>query len=524
MFSTFFSMLGFRSRRGTVSRSRKHGPKRRAATRRFRLESLERRELFSAAPLAAIPSPGNLSISGVFSESAVGGNGVPTAHFSTPYGTYNLDFSGNLKITSPNGQTSQTVPNVVAVTPDQTGHDVFWLTNAGTLYESVNGVALPSVDAGVESFALANNARGFVDLTDSGVLQEGYADTHGISGVQSFQVGNGGRDIYWLDNSGNLYQSVNGSAAQWVDGSVESFALANNARGFVDLTNLGVLREGYGSAALAPAAQSGVQSFAVGGGGQDVFWLTSGGLYESANGAGAQWLDGSVESFALANNASGFVDLTDSGVLREGSNGTVLATSGVESFAVGNGGQDVYWLTTGGALNQSINGGSANVMNVGIESFAMAEQGMALVVQFANGSLQEGEPGAGAATLARSGVQSFAVGNGSQDVYWLTRGGALNQSINGGSGGLLSGGIEKFAMGDQGMALVVEFANGRHKQGSSGVKVTTRAGTATLPVSDPSGSSVFCEWSRRTTISTRPAGGSSSSIALNAFSIASNKG
>ena len=33
-----------------------------------------------------------------------------------------------------------------------------------------------------------------------------------------------------------------------------------------------------------------------------------------------------------------------------------------------------------------------------------------------------------------SGVQSFAVGNGGQNVYWLNTGGTLNESINGGPG------------------------------------------------------------------------------------------
>ena len=53
-----------------------------------------------------------------------------------------------------------------------------------------------------------------------------------------------------------------------------------------------------------------------------------------------------------------------------------LVGSGVESFAVQGsvkGGQDVYWRTTGGNLYESISGGAARLLDVGVESFALAD-------------------------------------------------------------------------------------------------------------------------------------------------------
>ena len=154
-----------------------------------------------------------------------------------------------------------------------------------------------------------------------------------------------------------------------------------------------------------------------------------------------------MQSFSLANNAAGVVDLTTAGALREGSNGLVLAGTNVNSFAVGNSGQTVYWLTDTGSQNQSINGGpgvysnlyplTPNSLNINaVQSFALADSGQAIVFQQTNGGLTESDPGFGTSptSLAANGVQSFVVGNGGQDVYWLTSGGSLSQSINGGPG------------------------------------------------------------------------------------------
>ena len=102
-------------------------------------------------------------------------------------------------------------------------------------------------------------------------------------------------------------------AGRW---RVESFALADYSVGIVDLTLNGTLRAGSGGKTLA----TGVESFAVGDGGQDVYWQTTGGnLYESISGGAARLLDVGVESFALADNAVGIVDLTLNGTLRAGS-------------------------------------------------------------------------------------------------------------------------------------------------------------------------------------------------------------
>ena len=63
------------------------------------------------------------------------------------------------------------------------------------------------------------------------------------SGVQSFAVGDSGQNVYWLNTGGTLNESINGGpgcfgagAGTWLDGAVQSFALANNPVGIVDLT------------------------------------------------------------------------------------------------------------------------------------------------------------------------------------------------------------------------------------------------------------------------------------------------
>ncbi len=355
--------------------------------------------------------------------------------------------------------------------------------------ESINGGPTKWLDGGVQSFALASNPVGVVDLTVGGILHEGYgaADPAGQRSVESFAVGNGGEAVYWLTVGGTLDKSTSGGATQWLDGGIESFALANNAAGFVDLTEGGTLQEGYGVTPLA----SGVESFAVGNGGQAVYWLTVGGtLDKSTSGGATQWLDGGIESFALANNAAGFVDLTEGGTLQEGYGSTPLA-SGVESFAVGNGGQAVYWLTVGGILNQSIDDGpgvfGGSSLDGGVQSFALSDGGQALVIHHTNGSLVQVELGYWSKTLEASGVQSFAVGNGGQAVYWLTVGGTLSQSIDDGLGAFSSygldggyglvGGVQSFAMIDGGMALAVLYTNGVLNEWQPGYWVTTLPGS-----------------------------------------------
>ena len=309
------------------------------------------------------------------------------------------------------------------------GHNVYWLTTTGGLWESKGGGAMQWLDGWVQSFAPADNAAGFVDLTINGVLQEGYGSTPLASGVQSFAVGNSGHNVYWLTTTGGLWESV-GGATRWLNGWVQSFAPADNAAGFVDLTINGVLQEGYGSTPLA----SGVQSFAVGNSGHNVYWLTTtGGLWESVGGA-TRWLNGWVQSFAPADNAAGFVDLTINGALQEGYGSTPLAT-GVQSFAVSNGGQSVYWLTTTGGLWESVRG-ATRWLDGWVQSFAPADNAAGFVDLTINGVLQEGY---GSTPLA-TGVQSFAVSNGGQSVYWLNTNGNLYGAVNG-TTQLLDGGV-----------------------------------------------------------------------------------
>ena len=141
----------------------------------------------------------------------------------------------------------------------------------------------------------------------------------------------------------------------------------------------------------------------------------------------------------------------------------MLVGSGVQTFAVSNGGQSVYWLNTNGNLSGSVNGGwgTTQLLDSGVESLAPAASGMELVVLFADGGLTVGVPHYYMGMLAGSGVQTFAVSNGGQSVYWLDTGGNLSGSVNGGWGTaqLLDGGVESFAAAS-GMELVVLFADG----------------------------------------------------------------
>ncbi len=385
-----------------------------------------------------------------------------------------------------------------AVSPD--GKTVYWQTYGGQLYKSTNDAAVQFLDSQVESFALANNASGFVALSEMGQLEEGFLFynvftpskvappymnevPNATNRVQSFAVSPDGNTVYWLTDAGTLYKSVNDGAVQRVDSGVETFALANNSAGVVDLTIQGTLEEGsagnvFSTTKVAVASKNDgptpanrVQSFAVSSDGSTVYWLTNGGtLYKSVNDGAVQVIDSGVSSFAPAGNSAGVVDLTLQGALRAGANGPVFATGGVNTFTVTAGGQVVYWLGPDGILNETINGVGAIAGQTAIASnvrdFKLADQGQAIVELLNNGALVETTFGNSSILLANGGVQSVAVGNGSQAVYWQTTGGNLNQSLNGGSsaltnsGYLVQSGVASFALADQGQSVVILQANG----------------------------------------------------------------
>ncbi|HET6879549.1 MAG TPA: hypothetical protein VFI31_05320 [Pirellulales bacterium] len=81
------------------------------------------------------------------------------------------------------------------------------------------------------------------ETTTAGVLEEGSADTHGSSGVQSFAVANGGQNIFWQTTNGNLYESTNGSPDLSPDGPATQFV------------DSGVLSDAYPATATAVTAQ-----------------------------------------------------------------------------------------------------------------------------------------------------------------------------------------------------------------------------------------------------------------------------
>ena len=208
-----------------------------------------------------------------------------------------------------------------------------------------------------------------------------------------------------------------------------------------------------------------------------------------------------MQSFALADSGQSLVFLQTNGALTEaapgfGTSPISLATTGVQSFVVGNGGQDVYWLTFCGSFNKSINGGpgvysstyplAPNSLNINaVQSFALADQGLAIVFLQTNGALTETIPGLGNSTtsFATTGVQAFAVGNGGQDVYCLTAGGSLDQSIDGGSGiyggnSLNANFVESFAVVDDGQVLVFLQTTGALTEAVPGAWYTTLASNA----------------------------------------------
>ena len=323
----------------------------------------------------------------------------------------------------------------------------------------------------MQSFALADNPVGVVDLTQSGILREGYwSGTVLDSSVQSFAVSNGGQSVYWLDPGGNVNGSVNGGSTQPLDGDVTAFASADSGMDLVLLFGDGASAEGVPHYYMHLAGkfwrddirreQRRPERLLAGHGRQRV---------RVRQRRQAQPLDSGVTAFASADSGMDLVLLFADGALAEGVPHyymSSLAGSGVQSFAVSNGGQSVYWLDTAGNLAGPST--AAQLASRWMGAWRRSPRptaGWTSFILFSDGCLATGVPHYYVSDLASSGVQSFAVGNGGQGVYWLTSGGILNQSLSGGYavyGGsyLVTNNVQSYTLTDGGMALVIDFANG----------------------------------------------------------------
>jgi hypothetical protein len=167
----------------------------------------------------------------------------------------------------------------------------FTLDSSGNLYNTT-GTQPQLIDTAVQNFAVANNE--VYDLHTNGALQAMNGDGSGkatlATSVQSFAVAANGT-LYWLTvpaSGGWLEMLTLGLQIPLeIDTNVSTFAVDSSGDAVALEEDGHLVRFGPNSTVLI---DTGVSTFVVGDGGQDVYWLTGGTLWESVN-AGASKVD-----------------------------------------------------------------------------------------------------------------------------------------------------------------------------------------------------------------------------------------
>jgi hypothetical protein len=299
-----------------------------------------------------------------------------------------LNSRGQLRFTTGNGWQVFTV-----------GVKWFGLAYGGTwVYELTDWGTLPQTDSNgrqgtssavageIQSAVVTYSGLRLCALTTGGFLIDNFGDcTRAEFNVQSFGLAYDGKGLYTLHSDGALYEDV-GYGAQLVATQVKSFGLADGGKTLYRLQIGGSLYvdNGYGTQLVAP----GVQSFGLADGGKTLYRLQVDGNLYVDNGYGTIQLDSGVQSFGLAYGGKGLYTLHADGTLCEDVGyGRQLVDTSVRSFALADAGVTLYVLNTNSTLKRDDGSDGLQVLDAGVQSLAVAFDGLRILELKANGDL-----------------------------------------------------------------------------------------------------------------------------------------